>query len=437
MSRILVFFPYNPLPPRHGAHRRCLEMLRAMRDLGHEVWFASSNLTSNDHWKEEGRALIEAGLAQRVLVHDLSRASNTVWSLYRRATWVLRDLGGPEIDVSQPPLLGRWFAQLCAEASPDVFFMNYAHWDRIAPEGVHRDAATVLETHDIGSVNRQMQAAIAAALGGIGRPRTIVTAAVPDELLREDFFTTRHFPPDSTELDVCDRYDDVIAISEAEAELIRSRCTHARTHFVPMTQVPGAGGLRCEGPALFPLGPNLFNVQGLLYFVRRVLPLVLAKVPEFRLRVTGTFFPNVSVQMPPSVEFLGFVPDYGSVTATSGFVVCPVFGGTGQQVKISEAMACGLPVVALRDAAMRSPLQHGVSGLVADTAEEFAEYVVELWRDRDRCRVLGEQGRAFVAAHLGPGRLSTALESIFAAAGASRDRRKTEPAAPERHPGSG
>lgn len=47
------------------------------------------------------------------------------------------------------------------------------------------------------------------------------------------------------------------------------------------------------------------------------------------------------------------------------FAICPLIGGTGQQVKIIEAMAHGLPVVALHNVSESSPIEHGVNGFIA------------------------------------------------------------------------
>ena len=76
-------------------------------------------------------------------------------------------------------------------------------------------------------------------------------------------------------------------------------------------------------------------------------------------------------------------------------------------------MAHGLPVVALRFAAERSPLQHDINGLMADNAEEFAEHTVRLWNDSALCRRLGNAARETVAAEFSKDRLTRALANIL------------------------
>jgi glycosyltransferase involved in cell wall biosynthesis len=65
---------------------------------------------------------------------------------------------------------------------------------------------------------------------------------------------------------------------------------------------------------------------------------------------------------------------------------------------IAEAMASGLPVVTHpsegnRDNAQLELVEHGVTGLVAKTAEEYAGAMVWLWRNPDEARRMGLVGR--------------------------------------------
>ena len=65
--------------------------------------------------------------------------------------------------------------------------------------------------------------------------------------------------------------------------------------------------------------------------------------------------------------------ELGPLYRTSAFAICPLLAGTGEQVKIVDAMAHGLAVVATRSSASSSPIVDGVNGYIVDSAEEFAD----------------------------------------------------------------
>jgi glycosyltransferase involved in cell wall biosynthesis len=242
-------------------------------------------------------------------------------------------------------------------------------------------------------------------------PPPVDASVIDNQILEEDFFTRQGLAVRPEEYATYDKYDYTIAISRQEAEAIEQHTAHTKVLHIPMTQAPCYLSNRYDGPALLPTGPNPFNMQGYFYFVKRVLPLVRSRIPSFCLQVTGYCSERVCPE--ENILLSGFVPDLEAVFESARFVVCPIFGGTGQQVKIVEAMARGVPVVALRAVSERSPIQHGVNGLVADTAEEFAEHVCRLWDDPELCRQLGQRARETIAAGFSPTDVSNALASMF------------------------
>jgi glycosyltransferase involved in cell wall biosynthesis len=240
---------------------------------------------------------------------------------------------------------------------------------------------------------------------------------VPDELLREDFFESQHVSAAPAEFRIYDRYNYCVAIAATEAETIRRHTRRTRVVLLPMTQEPRFIPNRYDGPALFAVGPNLFNTQGYLSFVNRILPQVLRSAPSFRLKVTGYYKNIIPSEAVAGVEFVGFLPSLNEAYEAAPFVICPVFGGTGQQVKIIEALAHGVPVIAFRSAAERSPLLHNVIGLIAENSEDFAAHVVTLWNDRDLCRRLGETARSTVAERFSRDTLLKGLEEMVGPSG--------------------
>jgi glycosyltransferase involved in cell wall biosynthesis len=233
---------------------------------------------------------------------------------------------------------------------------------------------------------------------------------VDSRVVAEDFYAKLQLEAEPDEYWIFDQYDYTIAIASVEAQLMRQHTHHTKVEYIPMTFTTELVNNTYTEAPLFAVGPNPFNVQGYFYFTKKVLPIVLNKLPEFRLRVIG----SISTNLLPveGVELLGYVPELNSLYAESRFAICPLIGGTGQQVKIVEAMAHGVPVIALRNVAESSPIEHGVNGFIAENAEEFAEYAIQLWRDRELCRQLGAAARDTIAKNFSQTLLIEKLKAI-------------------------
>ncbi|TMA16776.1 MAG: glycosyltransferase, partial [Deltaproteobacteria bacterium] len=70
----------------------------------------------------------------------------------------------------------------------------------------------------------------------------------------------------------------------------------------------------------------------------------------------------------------------------------PLRVGSGTRIKILEAWAAGVPVVASRIAAEGLPHSDGVDLILAEGPAEFARALVRLWRDRRLADQLARQG---------------------------------------------
>jgi glycosyltransferase involved in cell wall biosynthesis len=410
MKKVIIFLPQNPYPPHSGFHKRCLEVIDGFKELGCEITLASSTLSTEQPWTAPIIQSVKEDGIKEVEIYEPSSLDRQVQRGLRRFYWLRKKTPPLGSRIDTPPGLRRWFARLVKRIAPDVLVINYAFWGTLLDGLGGRRAQTVvkvMETIDLLSLNLQMWQLLEKHLP----PPPIDASAIDDQILEEDFFTRHRLAVHPEEYAIYDKYDYTIAITRQEAETIRQNTQRTRVLNIPMTQSPRYITNRYDGHALFPTGPNPFNMQGYFYFVKRVLPLVRRREPSFRLQVTGYCSERVSPE--ENIILSGFVPDLEAVYESARFVVCPIFGGTGQQVKIVEAMARGVPVVALRAVSERSPIQHGINGLVADTAEQFAEHVCRLWDDPELCRQLGHEARKTIAAEASQSHIANALATMF------------------------
>lgn len=199
---------------------------------------------------------------------------------------------------------------------------------------------------------------------------------------------------------VCEKASCVLVSTEREAQLARRIAPGAHVQALPNGVDTGyfkpAPEANREAAVIFTGDMSYFpNEEAVIYFARRVLPLIRSEVAEVRFLIVGRN-PGRKVQelsKIEGVEVTGFVPDVRTWLAKARVAVAPFTIAAGIQNKILEAMAFGLPVVATPRAAQ------GLSSRVADrvhtgnTPEELASKVLVLVRDRQFAQRTGLDGR--------------------------------------------
>jgi Glycosyl transferases group 1 len=385
--KVLFFFPHNPCPPRSGAHKRCLETLSGLKDLGCVITLVSSTLSSETAWDASSIQTLKAHGVEDVLIYQPTRWDYRFIRAYKFFYHLFRQQIPLDSWIYTPPRMRRWFQTLLQTQTPDLIFMNYAFWDGLLNHRQLQSIPRISDTHDLFTLNHQMWQ----ALQPYFQKLPLSSAEVDDAILEEKFFEQQQLTPKAEEFHIYDRYTHIIAISKRESEILQQHTHHPQVHWVPMTQTVTDLDNQYNGTVVFPTGPNLFNLQGYFYFVKKVLPQILTQVPDFTLQVTGSCCRDIQAE--PGVLLSGFVPSLQPVYAQARFMICPVIGGTGQPVKIVEAMAHGVPVLALKCATQAFPIHHQFNGLMAENAEEFAHYAIQLWNNPAWCRQLGAEAK--------------------------------------------
>lgn len=405
--RVLVFFPHNPFPPRSGAHRRCIEMLSGLHELGHSVTLASSEYTTETKWHSIAEQDYIAAGSPRLEIHTPTRGD---WRYNRYS-----ELAQRYFPQSQPlssrkyilPSMPRWFEHLADNTQADFVLNSYAFYDNIVNERLHKHRHCAIDMYDFVTLFQQRRKALENALPS----PPISPQHTNPALLDENFLDAVSAEASPEEFAIYDKYADTIAITAHDGARVLERARRTRVTVIPMTFPIPETENTYDGPALMTTGPNPFNVQGYLYFAVRVLPQVRARHSDFQLDVTG-YVANRVVSA-PNVNLTDYVPDLTPFMARARFLVCPILAKTGQLIKIPEAMAHGVPVIATARAAEGSPIVHGENGLIAATADEFAEYVVELWNDRALCQQLGNAARETMREHFSRKQLHAQLGTLL------------------------
>lgn len=156
------------------------------------------------------------------------------------------------------------------------------------------------------------------------------------------------------------------------------------------------------------------NVDGLVWFVADVWPMVREHCPQARLRLVGRN-PGPEIQglaQQPGVELVGTVPDTRPWLSKSEISVVPLRIGGGTRLKIFEAMAMGLPVVSTTLGAEGLQVENGVDVVLADEARSLAEALVDLLRSPAKRAAIGGSARRLVEREFSAESVARQFESI-------------------------
>jgi glycosyltransferase involved in cell wall biosynthesis len=153
----------------------------------------------------------------------------------------------------------------------------------------------------------------------------------------------------------------------------------------------------------FPYRPNKKAAEEL---IRCILPIVRNRLPHAKLLIAGAHpecipsFERAQIDCNEyvQVEFTGFLPDLSHFYDRVQLVCCPIRAGSGTRLKIIEAAAHGLPVVATPLAAEGLNFENGTEIILEEHPVRIAESCISLLLDPGRCRAIGSAARAKVAA---------------------------------------
>lgn len=223
---------------------------------------------------------------------------------------------------------------------------------------------------------------------------------------------------------VCSHADVVAAVSDVDAQALGRIVPGLRVAVIPngvdIAHYAGFAGHGSLPPnSLVFVGKMDFrpNVDAVLWFARRVLPLVQERVPDACCYIVGQR-PHRrldGLRGQPGVVITGRVPDVRPYVAGATVYVIPLRSGGGTRLKVLEAMAMRRPIVSTSMGCDGFPVESGREVILADEPEAFADQVVELLGDPERRSALGEAGFQFAAARYDWSIIVPRLEATYAA----------------------
>lgn len=353
--KVLIFYPHNFYQPRHGSHLRAMQQFEDLA-VEHEICFASTKWSSDTAWSSKNEILGRIPCRDIQLFEDsiLGFISTLLlWPVQKFAALCSKLLRSKGVELLifrlRNALIRRWFLSLARRIAPDTIVIHYTSWAFLV-DGVPPSSRKILEIHDLLSLNSYLRNRVRDALKI--ENRTIVGVNKDDPIGYVE--SASELPQEALNALIAEvanfrKFDLIWSISRREESLIRQVYPEAAVETIAPCFETKKNDRPTADYFLLPIGPNPFNAYSMRIFIDGVFRRLPAEIKK-KIRVTGQAWGEYKFQWPADMNYLGLVDDYESLLMGARLVLAPTCVGTGQQMKIFEALACGVPVLCYRAA---------------------------------------------------------------------------------------
>ncbi|MGS2724295.1 glycosyltransferase family 4 protein [Porticoccus sp. GXU_MW_L64] len=151
---------------------------------------------------------------------------------------------------------------------------------------------------------------------------------------------------------------------------------------------------------LFVGGMNWYpNKSAVLFFINKVWPLLVEECPDVTAHFVGQSPPEQLLklaELDPRIFVHGFVDDVRPYMNSASVYACPINDGGGTKLKILDALAMSLPIVANPIACEGISVINNESVFYAETEQEYIDTILMLFSDKTKCVKAGEEGRKLI-----------------------------------------
>ncbi|TAN34300.1 glycosyltransferase [bacterium] len=222
------------------------------------------------------------------------------------------------------------------------------------------------------------------------------------------------------EAEICAKADLVLAVNTADAAQFTEMGAKS-VRVVPIA-MPVTGD-EVERPevamsTVLIIGTMYYppNAIGAMWFLNKVLPMLRGTDSQLRVLIVGARPPDsllAAARVNSDVRVLGYVEDLEYVFRTATMLAVPLLAGGGTRVKILEAFAHRLPVIATTPGYRGLDVVPGRELLVADDPRDFAASVKELTTNAALRRSLADEGYRFVRTSHALAETAAAVNSAY------------------------
>lgn len=222
------------------------------------------------------------------------------------------------------------------------------------------------------------------------------------------------------ELSVMRRSDAIIVYNEIEREVVQTELPGRSAEVMPWVvqareTIPAWS--RRSGVAFLGSHQHTPNRDAVEFFARQVMPLVRQKIPDCEFYVYGSEMDLIRKAFAgledAGIKVVGSVNEVSEAFDRHRVFVAPLRYGAGIKGKVVMALCNGIPTVLTKVATEGMNVRDGQEVVVAETAPQFAEAVVDLHENLARWNTVSEAALKFSRTNFSTDRARDVLRKII------------------------
>lgn len=388
---ILLLTSRLPYPPHRGDKLKIYNLIRQLSAAGHRITLLSFIAS---------RSELEYVPALRNHCEKIITVFLPPWRSWLNCLAVLFSSTPFQVAYFASEEMRETVREVLNRKAHDVVHVHLIRMAQYAPEK-NRSVARVLDLTDAGSLY-------------LKRFLATTTSMVKKIFLRKELNRLSRYER------VLERFDVSLVCSDIDRTALLSHAPSARIDLlyngIDLEYFTAGGPAEGEPKRIICTGNMAYfpNEDGILYFVREILPLIRERIPDISLDIVGQK-PTGKVRRlaGEKIAVTGFVPDIKEYYLKSAVAIAPIRFGAGTLNKILEPMALGIPVVTTSIGAEGLPVRSGCDLLIADSPKDFADAVVRLLNEEPFRKSVAQSGQVLVRERYDWAIIARRLEEIY------------------------
>lgn len=382
--KVLFIATRSPYPPRDGGEVLMAATIDGLTSLGHDITVVAP--------RYPGDAATESSVRPPVRLHLVDARRRPLAAAFAASVMSGRPLS---VERHLQPRVTAAVQEMVRAERFDVVHVEQPQAVMQAAPALERKLPVVMRAQNVESELWRMLGAVRPAL-------RFLAAREARRLAR-------------WETESAARVGMTLALTQKDAGSLQRLAPRARIRLVrvPMpAELPAHERTLPGAPCVVLLASGRWfpNRDGVSWFLGQVWPGVARALPDARLHVFGIRRQHASG---PAVQFYPAPDDSGDAFSRGSILAVPLRIASGARVRILEAWARGVPVVATPAAASGLDVSDGRGLLVARTADEFAAAFRLLVAPDGRARQVVEEGRAALREWHDPRQVALELEKAY------------------------